>query len=267
VNQKQKSFTAVVLAGDRGPDDPVATAAGVSSKSLVPVAGEPMVLRVLDALKGAQEIETVILCGPSWSAVEQEEELLGRIASSEARWVESEATPSSSTYRILRTLAASTPVLVTTADHALLSSEIVDYFCVEARSTACDLVAGAALSDLVAAAYPETRRTVIKLQDGFYCGCNLFAFLTSHSRAAADYWRRVESQRKKTLRVISILGWPAVVRYLLGRLTLAEALQRLSRRMGLRAGVVPLPFPEAAVDVDTVNDWQLVEAIIAKQER
>jgi hypothetical protein len=33
--------------------------------------------------------------------------------------------------------------------------------------------------------------------------------------------------------------------------------------MNLKAGVVMLPFPEAAIDVDKVSDWQLAEDIIS----
>ncbi len=100
------------------------------------------------------------------------------------------------------------------------------------------------------------RRTVIRLQDSAYCGCNLFAFMTPAARQVADYWRRVERQRKKPLRVVGAVGWLAVLRFLLGRLSLEEALERLSRRVGVRVGAVLLPFPEAAVDVDTTADWK-----------
>ena len=119
-------FTAVVLAGDRKPGDPVAEAAGVSCKSLIPVGGRPMVLRVLDALEEAREIESVILCGPHRAAIGEEEELHARIASGKVKWVESQATPSSSTYQVLQSLADEISVLVTTADHALLTAQMVD---------------------------------------------------------------------------------------------------------------------------------------------
>jgi len=52
-----------------------------------------------------------------------------------------------------------------------------------------------------------------------------------------------------------------VLRYLLGRLSLSEALARLSRRLQLRLGFVLLPFPEAAVDVDSVDDWIFVRRL------
>ncbi|MGB4781436.1 hypothetical protein [Candidatus Methylomirabilis sp.] len=61
-------MTAIVLAGDRVSDDPVARAAGVPCKALVPVGGVPMVLRVLGALAEAQAVGDRILCGPAWHA-------------------------------------------------------------------------------------------------------------------------------------------------------------------------------------------------------
>ncbi len=261
----QPKFTAVVLAADRGPDDPVTKAAGVRCKSLTPVGGTPMVFRVLDALTASQVVNTYILCGPPKSVVDQEPDLGNLIASGRIKWFENQATPSSSAFHVLQTLPNETPVLLTTADHALLSARIVDYFCSEAQATDCDVVAGIARHEAVKATYPQTRRTATHLEDGAYCGCNLFAFLTPRARLAADFWRRVENQRKNPLRVIRVLGWSAVARYLMGWLSLNEALDRMSRRLGFKAGAVVLPCPEAAVDVDSVSDLKLVETIVSNR--
>jgi hypothetical protein len=51
---------------------------------------------------------------------------------------------------------------------------------------------------------------------------------------------------------------------MMGRLSLGDAFARISRVLDLRAGAVFLPFPEAAVDVDKVEDWELVQRIVAK---
>ena len=259
-------FTAVVLAADRGPHDPVAKAAGVRCKSLVPVGGRPMVLRVLDALTASQGVNAYILCGPPKAVLDQEPDLGMLITSGKIKWFENQATPSASAFHVLQSLPDETPVLLTTADHALLSSRIVDYFCSEAQATACDVVAGVARHEVVAAAYPQTRRTATRLKDGAYCGCNLFAFLTPRARLAAAFWRRIEDHRKNPLHLIRILGWGAVWRYLMGRLSLNDALDRLSYRLGFKAGAVVLPCPEAAVDVDSVSDLRLVENIISNKQ-
>src|SRR3546814_18617989 len=54
--------TALVLAGRRNAAlDPLAAEAGVDDKCLVPVAGRPMILHVLDALAAAPEISQIIV--------------------------------------------------------------------------------------------------------------------------------------------------------------------------------------------------------------
>jgi CTP:molybdopterin cytidylyltransferase MocA len=265
VSMNRTSYIAVVLAADRYSGDPLAEAAGVSSKCLVPAGGQPMVLRVLDALQEAQEVEAVILCGPERSVVEETAALAARIASGSVTWVVNRESPSSSTSEVLRTLPDTNPVLVTTADHALLTAPMVDHFCSEARSTGADIVVGLAAHPVVQAAFPETRRTVIRMREGGYCTCNLFAFLTPRSRSVADLWRRVERERKKTLRVIGAFGSWSVILYLLRLLSLKQGLERVSRRLRLRAAAVLMPFPEAAVDVDTVRDWKLVEARLGRE--
>lgn len=255
-------FAAIVLAGDRGPEDPVAGAAGVCCKALVPVGGRPMVLRVLHALAKASSIDVRLVCGSSSRLRGRDPELDGLIASGKVRWVENESSPSLSTQAAFKVLPQNQPVLVTTADHALLTPQMVDGFCIEAMASGCDVTAGLAHADLVASAFPGSRRTVTRLRDGGYCGCNLFAFLTPRGRNAAAFWRRVEEQRKHPLKIVKALGFGAILRYLLGRLTLQEGLARLSTLMDARAGVVWMPEPEAAVDVDKVEDWVLAEEVL-----
>lgn len=117
--------------------------------------------------------------------------------------------------------------------------------------------------DLVVTAYPNTKRTAIRLKDGAYYSCNLFASLTPRSRIAAEFWHKVESQRKKKSRIIAGFGWLNLLLYRLKRPSPEEGFKRISQRIGLRAGAVLLPSPEVAVDVDTLSNWKLAESIVA----
>ncbi|MEJ2102596.1 MAG: nucleotidyltransferase family protein [Desulfobacterales bacterium] len=263
--ESSQLFTAIILAGIRPSGDPLAETAGVPCKAFIPVGDRPMVLRVLDALEDSHEIGTRILSGLSQQAIEQQPDLKARIAEGRLKWVPGRSTPSSSTHHVLQSLSDDAPVLVTTADHALLRTQIIDYFCAEARRTGCDVVVGLASHKQVIVTFPETRRTALKFKDGSYCGCNLFGFLNPQSYRAAQFWRQIEHDRKHPLKMMRILGWGAVLRYLAGKMSLNEALGFLSKQIGLRAGVVMLPFPEAAVDVDTVNDLKFVQSLVAKQ--
>lgn len=258
------SCTAVVLAADRGMDDPVAAAAGAPCKALTPVGGTPMILRVLHALEASQSVDRSLICGPSRDIVEQDEGLQALIRAARLKWVPPHSSPSCSVLHALEPLLDDTPVLLTTADSALLTASIIDYFWKQAMETPAQIVAGVASCRMVTKAYPQVRRTPLRFRDESVCGCNLFAFKGPHSLLAARFWRRVEQDRKRPLRIAHALGWVTILRYVMGRLSLDQALQALSHRLGIRAMSVHLPFPEAAIDVDTPADWRFVETVVAK---
>ncbi len=261
----ENQFTAVVLAGDRGPDDPLIAESSAQCKAMIPVGGRPMLFRVLEALLAAPTIDSIILSGPPEPVIKESPELHQYLANPAVSWQENDTTPSRSAYQALQSLPPNRKVLLTTADHALLKPEIIDFFCREAQNQAADVVVGMEDYRLLQQAYPESKRTVSRFKDGEFCSCNLFAFMTPQGRSAAEFWQQIEKERKKPLRLISLCGWLTVLNYFLGRLTLSQALRNLAKKMGLTAGVVLLPFPEAAIDVDKIADLKLVNHIIAEQ--
>ena len=248
-------FAAVILAGERAERDALRDHTGVACKALLDIGGTPMIRRVIDALEHADTVASIRLSGPSEACVAADAPLAALIAEGRAAWVAPGASPSTSADAMLRRVPGGQPALVTTADHPLLDAGIVDRFCRDAAATKCDVVIGLAPFDLVRATFPDLKKTVLRFRDGQYCGCNLFAFLTEDGRRMADFWRRVERERKKPLVVIGLLGLWAVLRYRMGWLTLDAALSLLSRKVGLRVGAVILPFAHASVDVDSVDDY------------
>jgi len=255
-------FNAIVLAADRGRDDPVAVAAGVAAKCLTPVAGSPMVVRVVHALEQSACVNTILLCGPPAVALRGSPELSGMVSGG-IHWMSPHATPATSAAAALATLPEDAPVLLTTGDHALLSPDMVRHFVDQASALGVDVAVALAPHALVQGAYPRTRRTVLKFSDGHYCGCNLFAFLSPRGRRMARIWKQVEADRKNPIRVIGLVGIGAMALYALHLLSLEGAVRRISRQAGVAAGVVTMPFAEAAIDVDTVADLDLVRAIAA----
>ena len=256
---------AIVLAGDRGPHVPVAIAAGVPAKCLTPIGGAPMVARVVRALRESGRIGRILLCGPNQETFENARELRELVSSEDIAWIAPDATPCTSAMAALATLPGSAPVLVTTGDHALLSPAMVREFLDEACARGGDVAVALTPYDLVRAAYPESRRTVLKFSDGRFCGCNLFAFLTPRGREMVKAWKQVEDDRKNPIRVIGLVGWGAMARYALGTLSLKDGVRRVSEQMGIVANVITLPFAEAAIDVDSVADLELVRSIVARR--
>ena len=219
-----------------------------------------MLIRVVQALLQSRRVRTILLCGPQAEIVEQSAELRQLLDGGTVRWMPPEATPSRSAAAALATLPADRPVLLTTGDHALLGPNLLRHFLDHAGG---DVAFGLAPHALVQQAYPRSRRTVLKFSDGRFCGCNLFAFLTPDGRKMAQFWQQVETQRKNPVRVIGLVGWHAMVLYALGWLSLKGALHRLGRKVGVHITPVILPYAEAAVDVDSVADLELVRTITA----
>ena len=254
-----KDFISVLLAGERADRDALRDETGVACKAMLKIDGTIMIRRVIDALEGASSVGAIHLSGPTEDCVKSDAGLAGLISENRVAWTAPGPSPSTSAYQMLRQFPGSQPVMITTADHPLLTSEVVDHFCRNAAQTGCDVVVGLAPYDLVRSTYPDLKKTVLRFRDGEYCGCNLFAFLTEDGRRVADFWRQVEKDRKKPLVVIRLLGLWALLRYRMGWLTLDAALGGLSRRVGLRIGVVILPYAHASVDVDSVSDYHLVQ--------
>lgn len=248
-------FASVILAGERADRDDLRDHTGVACKALLDIAGTPMIRRVIGALGAAQSVSSIRLSGPAEGCVAADPTLAGMIDEGHLDWRAPGPTPSTSAFGMLNAVPSDQPVLITTADHPLLTPEIVDHFCRDAAQSGCDVVIGLAPYDLVRQTFPELKKTVLRFRDGQYCGCNLFGFLTGDGRRMADFWRRVERDRKKPLVVIRLLGFWALLRYRLGWLTLQGALSLLSRKVGLRIGVVILPYAHASVDVDSVEDY------------
>lgn len=252
-------YSALVLAGDRHANDPVAALGASGCKALTPVNGVPMLHRVVSALQSSELIKDITLVGPTRSLL-QRDPFMQRLLDADAiTALEPAASPSASALAGLQHIA-SRPVFVTTADHALLRREIVDHFLEQSLASGCDVTVAVTPLATVMAMFPENRRTAIKLHGGPYCGSNMFAFMTPESEKLADFWRNIEQQRKNPRKVIaSALGITAVLKYLLGTLSLDQAMQRISATVGVKVGAVVMPFAEAAVDIDSVSDHRLVE--------
>ena len=251
-----KNWTAIVLAAGRGPNDPMAKAYGVSHKCALPVNGVPMLRRVVEALQGSQSIASISV---SIETAEVARDALGK--TSNITIVASENSAPLSAIVAIRE-NPTFPVLITTADHALLTPEMIDYFCKQAEQDGADFSAGLAQAEIILAAYPQSIRTFFKFGKDRVSSCNLFVVRTEKGLRILEKWKYLEQVRKKPWRLVAAFGPLALIRFLLGALSLDEVFRVVSKRLGLIAKPILLPFAEAAIDVDKPSDLELAEAIL-----
>ena len=254
-----KNWTAIILAAGRGPSDPMAKAYGVSHKCALPVVGVPMLKRVVDALQGSRSIASISV---SIETADVARSALGK-ASNIAIVASENSAPLSAIIAINNNPAF--PILITTADHVLLTPEMIDYFCEQADLNDADFSAGLARAEVILGAYPQSIRTFFKFGKDRVSGCNLFAIRNEKGLRLLEKWKYLESVRKKPWRLVAAFGPLALVRFLLGALSLDSAFRIVSKRLDLQTKPVLLPFAEAAIDVDKPSDLELAETILKQR--
>jgi GTP:adenosylcobinamide-phosphate guanylyltransferase len=248
-------YTAIVLAGSRPGLDAFAESHGTEVKALIPVGGGPMVRRPVRALLAAEDICEVIVLS---HVPERIAEALPKDPRLSLR--KSEATIATTMLELCFDKRTRWPMLVTTADHALLDTGTIDEFCAYAEG---DIAIGVVEQSTLMKRFPDAKRTWLKFRGGAYTGANLFALRTPKAAAAIELWRSVEAERKKGWRVMSILGPFVLIGTLLRLLSIDDALWLVGRKLGLSVSAVRLSDPVAGVDVDKAEDHALAEAILA----
>ena len=255
-----QQWTAIILAGQRPGENAFAASHNVTAKALIPVAGEPMLGRVAATLLRCPEIGRILVLAQEPDAL-----LMGALGwmAEEPRIATARAGDgiSTSIAAVVGTDAAPWPVLVVTADHALLTPAMVAEFIAEAGGN--DAAVALVERRVVESAYPETRRTWLRFSDGDYSGANLFALGGPAAHKALALWARVEKDRKKAVRLLFYFGPLLALRAITRTISLDTAVAKVARRVDLSVKPVRLSVAEAAIDVDKPADLALVERILA----
>lgn len=259
--------TALVLAGRRAASDALAEREGVSHRALIPVLGVPMLARVLDTVRSTRGIERVVVSAGDPEVLSATPELRALRDAGAVEHHASRGSPSASVLDFLEHGGAPGPVLATTADHPLLTPRMLQHFLDEALASGADVVVGLVPAQRVLAAWPESRRTVIRLGRDRVCGANLYLFRSARAPRVAAFWSRAERFRKQPWKLVRLFGARALLRAALGRLDLDTAFERASARIGARIAPVSMPFPECAVDVDGPEDLALATRILTGRAR
>lgn len=245
----------LILAGSRPHvSDPVARQECVPHKALARVGDMTMLERVAGAARAFGAAEVLVSAGDP--AVVAEARRLGLTVLPNGKG------PSESVAMAFERFGA--PLLVTTADHALLEPQWLETLTSQAPPST-DVALMMARRDLVEAVAPEAERTWLRLADGDWSGCNLFFLASPAAALAATAWQEVESERKRPWRLARRIGPRTWLDYSLGRLTMGQAIARLGSRIGVRAALVPATDGRAAIDVDRPADLALVRRLASER--
>lgn len=220
--------------------DPLARAAGVPAKALVPLAGRPLASYVLRALEGSGRVDRCVYVGPGGEGLEPRPDAV--LPAGE---------------RLVDSLALGLgAALARPAEWLLLASADLPWL---EPGEVARLLDGAPAADLVypvvaeataRAAFPGQARTFVRLREGRFTGGNLFLLRPAAAPRLLAFADRAYRARKNPLALAALAGPGVLAGLLSGRASLEWLERRVGARLGLEARVLVSQDAGLAADVD-----------------
>ena len=225
--------------------DVLAVGGSVPSKALLPIGGQPMAAYVMAAIRHCPAVDVTVLVGPDHPTLAGWYDLA---VPSGARLVDSLAMGLGAA---LSTSAAE--FLVITADVPWVDGPMLSRFLDAARGgdfAAAGLVYAVVDEATTAAAFPDQKRTFVRLKDGRFTGGNAVyltrAGVTGLLPLVDDLYRA----RKNPLALARLMGLDTLFGLLLGTASIARLERRAGRLLGVQARALISQDAAIAADVD-----------------
>ncbi|HMT43864.1 MAG TPA: nucleotidyltransferase family protein [Chakrabartia sp.] len=257
--------SAIILAGRRTDRlEPLAQAHRVSDKCLVPVGGLPLIEHVAGTLSTSPWIDRIVVSVNEPNLLKDLPRCRALIASGRMLALRSKGNLADSVLDAAAHL--DTPILITTADNVLLTHQAIAEMAQRAAASGADAAIVFARKADILAAHPEGQRRFYEFRDGGYSNCNCYWLSNKEALKAADVFRSGGQFAKNPLRIASAFGLFNLVRFRLGIGTLAEAMQRISKRLGLWISPIVMDDGSLAIDVDNERTHRVVGEILAQRQ-
>lgn len=259
-----RTYTGLVLAASRGHLDPLAQTGGVSHKCFIDIGGQPMLRRVVEAVLASGRIgRTIVAIEPD--SIEEAKAILAGLPGAEGiEYVASRENIAASVDAVAAPDLL--PLVITTGDNALHTSEMVGFFCSALDDVREDAAIGLTPARYILEKYPGETRAFHRFRDGAFSSCNIYALLTPRALKGTKVFASGGQFGKKPKRLIGAFGLSAFLLYKSRLLRLRTFLKFLSLAIGVKSAPVLMPFAEGPIDVDRMQDWDLANRIIRDRE-
>ncbi|WP_298307088.1 nucleotidyltransferase family protein [uncultured Erythrobacter sp.] len=258
--------TVLVLAASRaGPQDAVAQLQSVSHKCLVEIDGEVMLQRVV------REIAESDHAGDIYVSIESEDLMRGvpfladMMDAGRLKFVAAGENLFASIEQAANTIPDAYPMVVSTGDNALHTSEMFDHFCSKTLASGAEVAVAMTPASTILEAYPDGKRAFHELKDGGWSSCNLYAVTSPAAIRAAKVFETGGQFGKQPRRILKAFGLRFMLMYKFSLATIDGMANYLAKRWNVSVKVVRMPFADAPIDVDNPGDFTRTEAILKKR--
>ncbi len=257
--------TVLILAGKRdGKPGPLAESAGVSHKAVLPVAGRPLIAHILSTLESAWDDAKIIISINDAAVIADVEEVRRLKGAGRLEIVAAQAGIVESVEYALKD--ASWPVIIATADSALSTTQGFHEIDAAGYERNADAVLGLASRESIRAAHPEGQRNFYEFKDMAISNCNLFWLRDPKALASAEAFREGGQFMSHVGRIRKAFGLWNLIRFRLKMDTIYSAMERMSKRFGVRIVAHVFDDGKLAIDVDNERTWRVTEELIAARQ-
>ena len=238
--------------------------AGVENKALIPLAGQPMIKWVSDALAGSDYVDRLCIIGLDESCgidfgpkpvvfVPDQGRLTRNL------WAGG--------WRLLEDTHDRDHILVCACDMPLITTSIVNDHIAAMLATPHDIYYTIIDRATMLARFPTSRRSYTHLRDGVFCGGDLNMASVKALETNKQLWDDLLEARKSALRQAWRVGFWPLLQLATRRLSIAAGEKRAEKILGVRCRVVRTPHAEIGMDVDKPFQLDIVRAELEKTGR
>jgi molybdopterin-guanine dinucleotide biosynthesis protein A len=254
---------AIVTAGGlTQPNRPLYEAARGGPKSLIDIAGRPMVQWVLDALGATGAVERVfvvglpsetnLVCAHPLVLLPDHGDMLANIFAA-AR-------------EILRADPGASHAILASGDIPALRGEMVEWLVQQVSDLDQDIYYSVVERSTMETHFPASRRTYIALKDVAVCGGDLHCLRLRAANDENPLVKKLIGARKSPLRQAGMIGFDTLLNLVLRRLTLREIETAVCQRLGLRGRAIISPYAETGMDVDKTFQLEMMREHLKKTD-
>lgn len=257
-----KANVLVLAASRAGAEDAVAALQGVSHKCLVEIDGEIMLKRVVREIAESRNAGDIYVSIENESLMRGVPFLAAMMDEGRLHFVPAGENLFESVKIAVRTIAEPFPLVVSTGDNALHTSEMFDHFCDKVLAGSADVAVAMTPAATILAAYPDGKRAFHELKDGGWSSCNLYAAKSPAAMEAAKVFETGGQFGKQPRRIMKAFGLPFMLMYRFKLASIDGLANYLAKRWKVAIEVVRMPFADAPIDVDNPGDFARTEAIL-----
>ena len=229
-------------------------------KALLPLAGKPMIQWVLDAVNGCSFIERVVIVGLPQNTplecchqtifIEKSSDMLTNIQTAAAALNREEDTQARA--------------LILASDVPTVTTAMLQWLHEHTKDSLGDIFYTVIEKETMESRFPASNRTFISLADHQLCGGDVSIFRVAVANAERPIWKRLIAARKNPIKQARLIGPGILFSLIRGKLSLADAEKKISKRLRVHGRVVLSPFAELGMDVDKPHQFEI---LVAEKER